>query len=236
MRRKTLRRTGAFIALGGLLLVLGAAAAGAARADESCGQPGVAPKVGVRDQIACTGTLRIEKRAGSVEGPLLPGATFSVDCTGEGEPPPVVVTGLDGDGVATTGEITVEGLPGMSCDVTEVAAPDGYDLPDEPSQQLVIPSAGTSTTTVFVNVLSPVATETPTETPTEEPTTDPVVEPGDPDPSISPTVLGVKITRVPTLPSTGPRSGVLPASLLGLGFVLLGLVLVLRGKAVARRH
>jgi hypothetical protein len=231
MRQRTIRRAGAFVALSAVLLTLGAAAAGAARADEVCVQPDAAV---VADRVPiCPGTLRIEKRAGSVEGELLPGAAFEVDCTSLDEAPAPVVTGLDGDGVATTGVFTIVGPAGSECIVTEVAAPEGYDLAGEPARTLTIPQAGGTTTEVFVNAV----TVEPTEQPTEEPTGDPVVEPGDPDPTISPTVLGVKVVRtVPQLPSTGPSTGLLAASLLGLVLVAAGSGLVLHAHAAARRH
>ena len=38
------------------------------------------------------GGLRIEKRSGSVDGPLLPGATFSVVCTPTASEPPMNAT------------------------------------------------------------------------------------------------------------------------------------------------
>jgi hypothetical protein len=235
MRQRTIRRAGAFVALSGLLLTLGAAAAGAARAGEVCVQPAGAV---VADRVAtCPGTLRIEKRAGSVEGELLPGAAFAVDCTSLDEAPAPVVTGLYGDGVATTGVFTIVGSAGSECVVTEVAAPEGYDLAGDPARTLTIPEAGGTTTEIFVNAVTVEPTEEPTEEPTSEPTGDPVVEPGDPDPTISPTVLGVKVVRpAPQLPSTGASTGLLAAALLGLVLVCAGSGLVLHAHAAARRH
>lgn len=234
MRQRTIRRVGVFVALSGVLLTLGAAAAGAARAGEVCVQPEGAV---VADRVeVCPGTLRIEKRAGSVEGPLLPGATFEVDCTPVDEVPPLVVTGLDENGVATTGAFTIDGPAGSECTVTEVAAPEGYDLAGEPARTLTIPPGGQSTTEVFVNALAVEPTEEPSAEPTD-PTDSPVVEPGDPEPAISPTVLGVKVVRpAPQLPSTGPSTGLLAASLLGVVLVGAGSGLVLHARVAARRH
>jgi LPXTG-motif cell wall-anchored protein len=233
MRQRTIRRTGAFVALAGLLLALGAAAAGSARAgDEVCVTAGLAV---ASDRLPlCPGTLRIEKRAGSAEGDLLPGATFEVDCTPAEEVPAIVVTGLD-EGVATTGVVTITGPAGSECTVTEVAAPEGYDLPGEPARTLTIPPAGDTTVEIFVDTVTVEPTEEPTTEPTGTP--DPVVEPGDPDPTIAPTVLGVKIVRPPPqLPQTGPSTGLLAASLLGVVLVLAGSGLVAHARVAARRH
>lgn len=214
------------------------------------------------------GSLRVEKRAGSATGALLPGATFSVSCDAAADAqPPVVVDGLDAAGVATTGAIGINGPEGTACDVTEVAAPDGYDLASPATHHLTIPRGTAATVDTFVNTETvagcPEGTESdgeggcvtpteepsieptidPTEEPTEEPTVEPTdepeptgtaVEPGDPHPSISPTVLGVKIVRPPALPRTGAPTGVLLA--VGLGLVVLGAGMVARGEAYGRRH
>ena len=107
------------------------------------------------------GALRIEKRSGSVDGPLLPGASFSVVCRPTVTVPPTVITGLDpsqtnadasvsATGVAGDGTIAVGGPSGTPCTVTETAAPSGYVLDSTP-RDLVIPVGSDQTVSVFVN-------------------------------------------------------------------------------------
>jgi len=77
--------------------------------------------------------------------------------------------------------------------------------------------------------------EEPTEEPSEEPSEEPTVEPSDPEPSISPTVLGVKIVQPPTLPQTGsPVTGLLVA--LGIGLAVAGSGLVFGAGRYQRQH
>ena len=109
------------------------------------------------------GGLRIEKRSGSVTGPLLPGASFSVVCTPAVAEPATIITGLsqqsvvnaDGtvtaSGVATSGAIAIVGPSGTPCTVTETAAPPGYQLDSTP-RNLVIPVGTSQTIEVFVNL------------------------------------------------------------------------------------
>jgi hypothetical protein len=200
------------------------------------------------------GSLRIEKRAGSATGALLPGAEFTVDCDpGEATNPPVVVDGLDENGIATTGVIGINGPEGTSCDVTEVAAPDGYDLADDATRTLTIPRGSDATVNVFVNTetvegcpegqvddgdggcVTP--TEEPSIEPSEEPSEEPTetpMEPGDPTPTISPTVLGVKIVKPAQLPTTGSPTGLLVA--LGLALTVVGGGVVLGSAKHQRQH
>jgi hypothetical protein len=209
------------------------------------------------------GSLRVEKRAGSATGDLLPGATFEVDCDADAAVPPVVVSGLDEDGVATTGEIAINGPEGTVCEVTETAAPDGYELAEDASHTLTIPRGDTASVDVFVNTettgegcpegmvddgeggcVTPTVepteepSEEPTEEPTEDPTDGPTVEPTDPAPSISPTVKGVKIVKPPTAPTTLPNTGAYTGLLLalGLGLTVVGGALVLQAGRPRRQH
>lgn len=204
------------------------------------------------------GSLRIEKRADSVEGELLPGATFTVVCTPTSAVPPVVVDGLDEAGVATTGVIGINGPEGTPCLVTEVAAPDGYTLGANAARTLTIPRGTAASTEVWVNsavgeecpedtvrddsgecvTVSPSPSESPSESPSASPTSDgPTLEPGDPVPSVSPTVLGVKIVHprpAPQLPFTGAPTALLVA--VGLGLTVVGVGMVAGSGRPARRH
>lgn len=165
------------------------------------------------------GSLRVEKH--DENGELLPGAQFEVTCDPQSAVPPVVVDGLDEDGIATTGVIGINGPEGTSCDVVEVAAPEGYELGESASRTLTIPRGAEAETEVFVNLPAEVE-----ETESPSPSVEPTIEPGDPEPTISPTVLGVKQTRGPAaLPATGAST---TESLLALG-----LVLVVLGGALA---
>lgn len=187
------------------------------------------------------GSLRIEKRAGSAEGDLLPGAQFEVDCPTEVAVPPIVVDGLDEDGIATTGVIGINGPEGTQCTVTEVAAPEGYDLADDASRTLTIPRGSDASTEVFVNTASECTEDcespspTPSIEPSETPSVEPTVEPSDPEPSISPTVKGVKIVKPPAeLPHTGQSTGTLVA--FGLGLAMAGGAMVAFGSRYQRQH
>jgi hypothetical protein len=199
------------------------------------------------------GSLRIEKRADSETGDLLPGATFSVECTPTAAVPPVVIDGLDEAGVATTGVIGINGPEGTPCVVTELAAPDGYDLAAPAARTLTI-SRGTSPDPyVWVNAThvnecpeDQVRDDsgecvTPSESPTPEPSESeqPSIEPDDPTPSVSPTVLGVKIVKppadVPKLPLTGAPTGLMV--LAGLALTGLGAAMVFgAGRRPQRQH
>ena len=180
------------------------------------------------------GSLRVEKH--DETGALLPGAEFTVECDpGEATVPPVVVDGLDEDGIATTGVIGINGPEGTECDVTEVTAPEGYELGEDPSQTLTIPRGSDSTTAVFVNMPASVETESPSPTPSESESPEPTVEPSDPEPTISPTVLGVKQTKAPeALPQTGAASVRMLA--LGLLLMVVGAALLLGGQRYQRQH
>jgi len=108
------------------------------------------------------GGLRIEKRSGSVTGPLLPGASFSVLCSPATAQPPTIITGLSNQshtnpngtvsasGVSDEGTIAINGPSGTHCIVTETAAPTGYVLDPTP-RDLVIPVGTSQTVNVFVN-------------------------------------------------------------------------------------
>src|SRR5207248_9206078 len=58
------------------------------------------------------GALRIEKRSGSVTGPLLPGASFSVVCRPTVTVPPTVITGLDPSQTNPDGSVSATGVAG----------------------------------------------------------------------------------------------------------------------------
>jgi uncharacterized repeat protein (TIGR01451 family) len=108
------------------------------------------------------GALRVEKRAGSATGDLLPGASFSVVCSPTTTLPPTIITGLSNasgtnpngtvsaSGVAADGSIAINGPSGTPCTVTETAAPSGYVL-DATPRNLVIPVGASQTISVFVN-------------------------------------------------------------------------------------
>lgn len=108
------------------------------------------------------GALRIEKRSGSVTGPVLGGASFNVVCSPAVAVPPTVITGLsttshsnaDGtvsaSGVSAVGSIAINGPSGTPCTVTETAAPEGYQVDSTP-RNLVIPVGTAQTVNVFVN-------------------------------------------------------------------------------------
>lgn len=184
------------------------------------------------------GSLRIEKRAGSAEGDLLPGAQFEVDCPTEVTVPPIVVDGLDEDGIATTGVIGINGPEGTVCTVTEVAAPEGYELADDASRELTIPRGSEADTEVFVNTASECTEDCVEETPTPEPSesVEPTVEPSDPAPSISPTVKGVKIVKTPdTLPHTGAAATTAMLAL-GLALAVSGGAIVVATSRYQRQH
>lgn len=111
------------------------------------------------------GDLRIEKHDSST-GLLLPGATFSVNCTPTGPTPPIVISGIGAapvtanstSGVAGTGSIGITGPEGSSCVVTETAPPAGYDLPATASHTYTIPRAtGTPSVQVINNAPTVVA-------------------------------------------------------------------------------
>lgn len=108
------------------------------------------------------GALRVEKRAGSTDGPLLPGASFTVVCSPSVTVPPTIITGLSSPsqtnqngtvsaaGESADGSIAINGPSGTPCDVTETAAPDGYLL-DSVTKHLTIPVGTSQTIYVFVN-------------------------------------------------------------------------------------
>ncbi|HVF20878.1 MAG TPA: DUF5979 domain-containing protein [Mycobacteriales bacterium] len=108
------------------------------------------------------GGLRVEKRSGSVTGPLLSGASFTVVCVPTTTQPPTIITGLSNpsitlangtvvaSGVSVGGTIAIIGPSGTPCTVTETAAPDGYVLDPTP-RNLVIPVGDSQTVNVFVN-------------------------------------------------------------------------------------
>jgi uncharacterized repeat protein (TIGR01451 family) len=108
------------------------------------------------------GGLRIEKRSGSTEGPLLGGASFSVVCSPTTASPPTIITGLSNpsqinanttvsaSGSAADGTIAINGPSGTPCIVTETAAPAGYQVDPTP-RNLVIPVGASQTVNVFVN-------------------------------------------------------------------------------------
>lgn len=85
----------------------------------------------------------------------------------------------------------------------------------------------------------PVESESPE--PSESSSPEPSVEPGDPEPTISPSVRGVRITRAagpapaaPTLPNTGSASW--PLLALGLGLIIIGGTFVARAQRYQRQH
>jgi hypothetical protein len=99
------------------------------------------------------GDLRIIKVAAGDEKKIpLAGASFDVVCTTNEETiPPVVISGLSGatsfsdgayraSGVSDSGAIAIAGPEGTPCTVTETDAPDGYDLPADPSFDYTIPA------------------------------------------------------------------------------------------------
>ena len=108
------------------------------------------------------GGLRIEKRAGTASGPLLPGASFTVVCSPTTTSPPTIITGLSNQsvtnpngtvsasGTADAGTIAINGPSGTPCVVTETAAPPGYVVDPTP-RNLVIPVGTSQTINVFVN-------------------------------------------------------------------------------------
>jgi hypothetical protein len=197
------------------------------------------------------GDVTIEKRAESTTGELLPGATFEVDCSPTNEVPPVQVSGLDGDGVSADGTISISGPEGTSCTVTETMAPDGYELADPVT--FTIPRGTSPDTIVMVDpvvagcpegqvddgdggCVTPTEepSEEPSEEPTDNPTEEPTVEPDGPTPTVSPTVLGVKIVKPPQLPTTGSPTGLLLA--LGLGLTIAGAGVVYGSMRHQRQH
>jgi hypothetical protein len=199
------------------------------------------------------GDITVEKRAESTTGELLPGATFDVDCSPTSEAPPVQVVGLsDGNsGVSADGTISIAGPEGTECTVTETAAPDGYELADPVT--FTIPRGSAADTIVMVDpvvagcpegqvddgdggCVTPTEepTEEPSEEPSEEPTDEPTVEPDDPTPTVSPTVLGVKIVKPAQLPTTGSPTGLLLA--LGLGLTVAGAGVVYGSTKHQRQH
>ena len=109
------------------------------------------------------GGLRIEKRSGSAQGPLLGGASFTVVCSPTVSLPPTIITGLsspsqlnpDGtvsaSGTSATGSVAINGPSGTPCTVTETEAPAGYELDPTP-RNLVIPIGTSQTVNVFVNL------------------------------------------------------------------------------------
>lgn len=217
---------------------------------KTTGTPSAAQASNRKAGPACfsiAGALTVEKRAGSVEGDLLPGATFSVVCTPTSRVPALQVVGLDGDGVATDGTISIAGPENTPCTITELAAPEGYTL--AAPVQAVIPRGTAPSTIVMVDAAAPTEepsvepTVEPTETPSVEPTVEPTVEvsdeptvePGDPTPSISPTVKGVKIVKAPPeLPRTGAPTGLLVAA--GLALVAGGVGMTAASARYARQH
>jgi uncharacterized surface anchored protein len=193
------------------------------------------------------GDITIEKRAESETGDLLPGATFDVDCSPTSEAPPLQVVGLDEEGVSADGTISIAGPEGTECTVTETAAPDGYELADPVT--FTIPRGTAAETIVMVDPVTAgcpegqvddgdggcvTPTEEPSEEPSEEPTDEPTVEPDDPTPTVSPTVLGVKIVKPAQLPTTGSPTGLLLA--LGLGLTVAGAGVVYGSTKHQRQH
>jgi len=108
------------------------------------------------------GDLRIEKRSGSVTGPLLPGASFAVVCAPTASLPPTIITGLSSpsttgpggvvsaSGTSASGTIAIVGPSGTPCRVTETAAPTGF-VGDPATRSLVIPVGSGQVVEVFVN-------------------------------------------------------------------------------------
>lgn len=76
--------------------------------------------------------------------------------------------------------------------------------------------------------------------PSESSSPEPSVEPSDPDPTITPSVRGVRLTQAPaaptapTLPNTGAASGLMLA--VGLGLVVVGGTFVARAGRYQRQH
>lgn len=108
------------------------------------------------------GGLRVEKRSGTAQGPLLGGAAFSVACSPATALPPTIITGLSSpsqsnpdstvsaSGTSASGTVAINGPSGTPCTVTETEAPAGYQLDSTP-RNLVIPIGDSQTVTVFVN-------------------------------------------------------------------------------------
>jgi hypothetical protein len=193
------------------------------------------------------GDVTIEKRAESTTGELLGGATFDVDCSPTSEAPPMQIVGLDEFGVSADGTIAISGPEGTTCTVTETAAPDGYELAD--AVTFTIPRGTAPDTIVMVDPVVAgcpegqvddgdggcvTPTEEPTEEPTVEPTDEPTVEPDDPTPTVSPTVLGVKIVKPAQLPTTGSPVSLLLA--LGLALTVVGAGVVYGSTKHQRQH
>jgi uncharacterized repeat protein (TIGR01451 family) len=111
------------------------------------------------------GDVRIEK-VDADTSELLAGATFTVSCTPTTALPPTVINfvgatdaetvsytnaggplAISVTDVATTGVITVNAPSGTPCTATETAAPEGYLLPDDPSQDFTTNANGVQTIT-----------------------------------------------------------------------------------------
>ena len=134
------------------------------------------------------------------EGNRLEGAVFTVE-------------GMDG--TFTTNDRGFFCITGLENDsewlVTEIEAPDGYEIADEPSQMVEVDDDGdcNSPDAVFVNTLAEEEpTEEPTATPTEEPTEEPTVT--NPSPTPREDTAGGNPTPKPrggTLPDTAVSEG-----------------------------
>jgi hypothetical protein len=216
------------------------------------------------------GALRVEK-VDAADMPLA-GATFDVDCdwpnvsSGTFLPDTIVSATPDGsvdgggpdktfdsldDGsfsaevvTGSDGAISVNGPVGTACTFTETAAPDGYDLPANPSCDLTV-ETGEQKTCTFVNELTPTPTPTPSPTPTPTatptPTPEQSVQVSTPTPTPEQSVQGGTGTPGPSQPDTamGNLLGPSPLPTLGFAAVLLlslGTLAFANVRSVRRRE
>jgi hypothetical protein len=241
------RRAGVLTALCGVVLAVSVGFAGPASADSLQSCNGTRPTPGSENTV-----LTVDPESDTTPGGSV---AYSLEFPADGnETDEFEVEGcvfVDGEAVGTWGPETI--LNGVKYDF-DFAIPE-----DAPVGATVCISAKTTETpsdapasnrkaeecfTVTEPETEPTEEPTeeptiePTEEPTEEPTQEPSIEPSE-DPSISPTVLGVKHTRKPTGPAALPMTGVSTTgmlALLGVGLVVAGGGLLVRGGTYQRQH
>lgn len=151
--------------------------------DVSCDWPNVATGTFLPDTILSVPT------DGSIDGG---GSTETIDSTDDASFSRTVVTGDEG-------VISVNGPAGTDCTFTEIAAPDGYDIPADPDCSAEV-QAGQQATCEFVNELTPTPTPVPTPTPTPEQSVQGSTS--TPTPSPEQSVQGGTGTPAPSQPDT----------------------------------
>ncbi len=182
-----------------------------------------------------TSNLRVIKTKDTTEGPVVPGACFTIFAYGEG--------GTRGDIVADQqcdddldGNVDFVGLPALTAlIVAETVAPEGY----APGADFPITLAEGDNAIGFPNSLLPDSTATPTATATTPAEVSPTATspgPAEPTSTTSTNPPSTGSTSVTTLPSTGTGTNSSSSLSLGLIAALLTLVVISGGYLITKRR